>query len=94
MPKTVLSAFPYVKKYAFFCVASNQPMQLDPEKRTALRDRFSPTARAFFTRVDPRWYTGGEDYIRNTTAGYPVNEDLKPVCEYFLGLRFNEAFVY
>ena len=32
-------------------------------------------------------YLGNEDYVKAITDGYPINQDWKPVCEYYLGLK-------
>jgi hypothetical protein len=35
-------------------------------------------------------YEGDQSFIRELTGPYPVNRDMKPVCEYYLGLALRE----
>ena len=48
---------------------------LEPGERARLREREA-------------WYLGDREAMARELAGYPVNRDLKPVAEYFLGVGF------
>src|SRR5262249_29344926 len=36
-------------------------------------------------------YRGDRDYVRAMSANYPINEDFRPVSEYFIGLAVKTA---
>lgn len=39
-------------------------------------------------------YLGDRDYIMQKTDRFPINDDLKPYCEYYLGLikKYKHSF--
>lgn len=90
LPKTVASVFPYVRQYNYFLIASNEPLVTDA---LAKSDKLS----AFATdEIKQAWgkevnFVGDREAVEKATEGMPVNEDLRPVCEYFLGLRTREV---
>ena len=85
--KTVCSVFDQVRLYGDFALASDMPMQRNEERQKALMGGFSPEEKTAIGQNGP--YLGDQEYVRGLTAGYPVNEDWKPVCEYYL--RFEIA---
>ncbi len=92
MPKTVLSVFKQVRMYDFFLLASDMPFRRNTERSEKLTARFSPGVRAKLAeKYGPDTFVGDQDHIRKISASYPVNQDWKPVCEYYLGLQVRNA---
>lgn len=90
IPKTILAAFDHVRVYDFFCLASNVAFVRKDEVQRALLADFSPEERQ--TIATQGTYVGDERFIEEITVGYDVNEDWKPVTEYYLGLRMENSF--
>ena len=89
IPKTILAAFQHVRVYDFFCLASNVALVRNDEVQTGLLANFSPAER---TNIGTQGtYMGDEGFIEDLTAGYSINEDWKPVTEYYLGLRIENS---
>ncbi|MBC8413328.1 fused MFS/spermidine synthase [bacterium] len=95
LPKTVLAAFDYTKTYSFFSLASNQPMKQYESQRQKIMSTFSEEGRRRIAKwTDREWeHTDDLEYIENLVKDYPINEDWKPVAEYYLGLQFREKFL-
>jgi predicted membrane-bound spermidine synthase len=91
LPKTILSVFNYVRMYKFFCLASNSPFKKDDERQERLIAAFLPQEQQEFLNLKADYkgdlYLGNEDYVKTLTAGFPINQDWKPVTEYYLGLQ-------
>ena len=85
IPKTILAAFQHVRVYDFFSLASNDVLVRNDEVQTGLLANFSPTERVKIGTQGT--YLGDESFIEDVTVGYSINEDWKPVTEYYLGLR-------
>jgi predicted membrane-bound spermidine synthase len=90
IPKTTLAAFDHVRVYDFFCLASNVAFVRNDEVQSELLADFSPEERE--TIATQGSYVGDERFIEEITVGYDVNEDWKPVTEYYLGLRMENSF--
>lgn len=90
IPKTILAAFDHVRVYDFFCLASSVPLVRNDEVQRELLADFSPEER--LTIGTQGTYVGDERFIESVTVGYRVNEDWKPVTEYYLGLRMENSF--
>ena len=90
IPKTILAAFDHLRVYDFFCLASNVPFVRNDEVRRELLADFSPAERLKIATQGE--YIGDERFIEEITVGYDVNEDWKPVTEYYLGLRMENSF--
>lgn len=88
VPKTVLSVFDQVRMYNYFCLASNTPFKRNDERQINLLDSFSPQERDPISKQGE--YLGDQAYIEKITQRYPINQDWKPVAEYYLGLRVKE----
>ena len=85
VPKTLSSVFPYVNQYEFFCVTSNQELRQDSIYKNELFNLW-PKIYSQLLRIDreqrnPLTQTG----ILENNVKYPINEDYKPICEYFIG---------
>ena len=90
LPKTIQSAFSNVRMYKFFCLASNSPFQKDNEREKRLVASFLPEEQQGFLTLKANHggiYLGNEGYVKTLTEGYPINQDWKPVTEYYLGLK-------
>jgi len=85
MPRTIASVFPYLRVYDYFVLASNRPLTENQERAGRFLANFSETARKGMERKGQ--YLGNEIFVKNETRGVPINEDLVPVCEYYLGLK-------
>jgi len=91
VPRTRAYAFPYLRKYGGFCLASNAPFRRDEARFERVLESFSEESRGRiedFLRDDLRFrYQGDREYVMRSTRGYPINQDLKPFTEYYLGLK-------
>jgi predicted membrane-bound spermidine synthase len=85
LPKTVASAFDYVRMYDYFCLASNAPFKRNGGRDRNLLAHFSQDMlEAIFKNHE--LYLGDETYVKAITHNYPMNQEWKPVSEYYLGL--------
>ena len=90
LPKTINTAFKHIRMYKFFALASNTALIRDHEKYQKLITASSPKEQKGFLKLEADYkglYLGNEDYVKTITDGYPINQDWKPVCEYYLGLK-------
>jgi predicted membrane-bound spermidine synthase len=90
LPKTIKTAFKHIRMYKFFALASNTALIKDHEKYQKLIAASSPQEQKGFLKLKADYkglYFGDEDYVKTITDGYPINQDWKPVCEYYLGLK-------
>lgn len=97
MPKTIHSVFDYVRLYKFFILASNSTIIKDDEKHKKLIAASSLQEQKGFIKLlaeHKKLYLGNEDYVKTITDGYPINQDWKPVCEYYLGLKSEKGKYY
>ena len=90
IPKTLASVFEHVRLYDFFALASRVPFVRKDEVRRELLAGFPEGERQTIATVGR--YVGDQHYIEAVTVGYDINEDWKPVTEYYLGLRIEESF--
>jgi len=94
MPKTVLSTFEqvrmYNRKHSAFCIASNMPFKKNEEIKRSLLNSFSTQQREMILEA-AHDFLGDQFYVRKMTKDYPINQDWKPVCEYYLGLKLHET---
>lgn len=82
-PRTIASVFPHVRLYRNFVLASASGMGLrNEERRTAILASFSDEYRTGIESIND---TGKELAISQLPTTLPVNTDLKPVTEYYLG---------
>ena len=86
MPRTLASVFPHLRVYGFFAVCSNAPLRADAEGRARMLAGYPPEDRARIEQVPVR-FDADEHGLRPTLAAFQTNEDWRPVCEYYLGLR-------
>ena len=82
-PRTIASAFPHVRIYKSFALASVSQMGMrNEERRTAILASFSPEDRKGIEAINDM---GKELELSELPTNLPVNTDLKPVTEYYLG---------
>jgi spermidine synthase len=85
VPKTLCSVFPYVNQHDFFCVASNQELRNDSIYKDELFNLF-PKIYPDLLRIDSEERNPlTRTKILENNSKYPINEDYKPICEYFIG---------
>jgi spermidine synthase len=88
-PKTVASAFPYVRMYELnprpyfmgFCLASPSPMTENAARKSELLQKIPAEMHARIMAYGA--YVGDQETIFAMTAGYPINRDWRPVLEYY-----------
>ena len=85
MPKTIAAAFKYMRLYNYFALASAAPFSENIERAGRLLKSLPESMREEILRRGK--YLGDETYVKDAAQGYPINRDLKPVCEYYLGLK-------
>lgn len=96
LPNTVMSAFSHYRIYNSFCLASNSDFIRNEEQQKLLFNSFSPRTQRGVLRLASREskHVGDRDYIKNLVANYPINQDWKPVTEYYIGLKVKEKIKY
>ncbi|MFX0141134.1 MAG: fused MFS/spermidine synthase [Candidatus Hodarchaeota archaeon] len=88
IPKTLCSVFPFVNQYSYFCVASSQELKQDTIYKNEFFNRF-PQIYQNLLKIDsaePNPISRAR--ILENNINYPINEDYKPRCEYFVGMHF------
>jgi hypothetical protein len=77
--------------YKFFAIASNSPLKKDHQKYQKLVSAATPYEQNGFKKLMADnggiLYLGNEDYVEKISEGLPINQDWKPVCEYYLGKK-------
>jgi phospholipid N-methyltransferase len=85
VPKTLCTVFPYVHQHEFFCVASNHELRYDSIYKDDLFKLF-PEMYKDLLRIDGEQRNPlTQTEILANNEKYPINEDYKPRCEYFIG---------
>jgi len=96
LSRTRASVFPYLQKHGAFCLGSRTPISQDVRRAGGALSKYPAPEReaieALFRTSSAFGYEGDKDYLVFHTRGYPVNEDWRPVTEYFLGLIAIEKF--
>ncbi len=103
VPKTILSVFDCFRMYNSFVLTSNAPMRVDQQRKDYLLSTFSQNDRLAIMALYENTPEQGEGNSGKFLAGgingrylaahfigkgYPINENLRPVSEYYLGLFF------
>jgi spermidine synthase len=89
VPKTLASVFPFVEMHGFFCISSNAHITVHDNQREQLLDLFSESQRQLI--LARAKYIGDRAAVLQLTRNYPIDQDLEPWTEYFLGLHVREA---
>jgi spermidine synthase len=84
LPRTWATAFPHLRMYTFFLLASTEPLVRRAEDAAALLGRYSTEERQRLLPYQDA-YRGDREWVLGETAGQPINRDWKPVTEYYLG---------
>lgn len=88
VPKTLCSVFPYVNQYDFFCITSGKELKQDSLYKNELFNLF-PKIHSDLLRIDKEERNPlTRIRILEDNMKYPINEDYKPRCEYFIGRFF------
>jgi spermidine synthase len=93
LPKTVLAVFEHGRLYSYFCLASRAPFVPNEARERELLASFADEMQEAI-RKSHGLYRGDRLYLDAAAARYPINEELKPVSEYYLGLRVKEKLFY
>ncbi|MHC1782513.1 MAG: fused MFS/spermidine synthase [Anaerolineaceae bacterium] len=90
VPKTIASVYKNVRIYDLFTIASDAPLikNLEREKEVyeSLPEPIRDTVREFVSTN----YRGDQSFISRVAATYPVNDEWKPITEYYLGMKTKE----
>ncbi len=85
LPKTVATVFPALRLYNYFLLASTDKLVEKQERREKVLSSFAPQERASILAYHTE-YRGNRSYVENESRYFPINEDWKPVCEYYIRL--------
>jgi predicted membrane-bound spermidine synthase len=86
LPATLESVFPHSLEYTFFALGFRGTIgPRNEERRRAILETFPASARRQIEAVEDG-NQGKEPFRSRTTARTPVNTDLEPITEYYLGL--------
>jgi spermidine synthase len=93
MAKTLISVFEHVRSYDFGFFASDTPFaKTDFEVKRFLSGFTAPDRDVISSLHNRMNFIAEKPFLKQKTAGYPVNRDRKPVSEYYLGLQVKERF--
>lgn len=84
-PKTLIEAFPYVRRYEKFYLACNDGFSPNPKRRERLFEIHGKVWDAINAESSFR-FLADQVELRRNLVGHPINKDWKPRGEYYLGL--------
>jgi len=93
LPNTIASAYPRVRCYHNFALASENVLQVDSAHYKNLLLAYDEKERAGIQRSQAS-YLGSESFVKEKYGHLPVNRDWKPVTEYYLGSLAKGITVY
>lgn len=93
LPRTLAEVFPHVRAYGYYLLASTSRLRPDEALARSLLASMPEPLRDAVRRSAGEGYRGDRRHILETSAGYPVNRELRPFTEYYLGLRMREAWL-
>jgi len=88
VPRTLLAVFAHVRAYPEFSVASQRPLIRNHDRRNRLLAAYPEATRARILELAQDSLEG--EALEAATAGAPINEDWRPVTEYYLGLQLRQ----
>jgi predicted membrane-bound spermidine synthase len=95
VPKTLHSVFPHILWYSVgrenICVATDFPLRLERVPRARTLALFSDNEQKLISTL-PIAYLGDGTLVDEVCRNFPVNQDWRPVCEYYLGLKVRQRF--
>jgi hypothetical protein len=80
--------FAHVRAYPEFSVASQRPLIRNHDRRNRLLAAYPEATRAHVLELAQNSLEG--EALEAATAGSPINEDWRPVTEYYLGLQLRQ----
>jgi len=89
VPRTLLAVFAHVRAYPEFSLASQSPLIRNDDRRHRLLAAYPEATRARILELAQDSLEGGA--LEAATAGSPINEDWRPVSEYYLGLQLRHS---
>ncbi|WP_033069315.1 fused MFS/spermidine synthase [Thalassospira australica] len=92
IPKTMATAFRGLECFYYFCLGSNKPLAANADVKRSLLEKIEPIMRK---KVEGRmsveyYYKGNRQEILKINERYPINEDLNPITEYYIGYTQKE----
>lgn len=91
VPRTLCTVFPHVNMYSFFAVSSKSELKEDTAYKTELTKQFpEPISEEIKKYAAAETAPRDRATILSDTKGYRINEDHRPVCEYFIGYKGNQ----
>lgn len=90
LPRTAASVFTHIRRYETFLVASMSPIEERPGRREAVEALLNPAVRGLIEKHVPIQVVTDREGILEQTRGAPINTDLDPVTEYYLGLPWRD----
>lgn len=98
IPKTIASVFADMAQYNYFCIASNSKLNPDNEKRDLLFTAYDPimqeALRDHAKKDSLKSYPISRAQVLAETRMFPINEDYKPRCEYYIGMKVLRRTIY
>jgi spermidine synthase len=91
LPRTVAAAFPHLRQYGYFLLASGAPWVETPSRRGIIESGFDTDNRASIQRYLLR-LAPASNVESTTVAEGPINTDWKPRTEYYLGWSSRKYF--
>jgi len=88
VPRTLLAVFAHVRAYPEFSLASQRPLIRNDDRRNRLLADYPEATRARILELAQDSLEG--DALQAATARSPINEDWRPVTEYYLGLQLRQ----
>jgi len=88
VPRTLLAVFAHVRAYSGFSVASQRPLLRNHDRRNGLLSAYPEATRARILELAHNSLEG--EALEAATARSPINQDWRPVTEYYLGLQLRQ----
>jgi predicted membrane-bound spermidine synthase len=88
--KTIASVFDYVRIYDLFTIGSDVPLVRNIKNQNNVYAALDEEMRKHVVDYVSGNYRGDRSFILDVASDYPINEELKPVTEYYLGLKVKE----
>lgn len=85
MLHTLAAVYPEVRVYDYFSIASEKPFQPDSLLRDSCIAAFDSAVQGGLRGRIGSTYLGNRNYALEQAKNFPVNRDVRPVCEYYLG---------
>lgn len=91
IPNTLAAVFPYVRQYDFFTISSKKDLSQNEEFKENLLMKYDSSFQESLLAIDKRTkLLRDQNTIKKDFQLFPVNDDLHPNSEYYLGGYFKE----